>query len=80
MSMREAFPAGAPHGLAQTTGRDYCRGTPERSYDPAAALDFSELRAGRYRRAPARALGSLVKAGLTPQAAAAIVGLDDVEV
>ena len=47
--------------------------------DPAAALDFSELRAGDI-VGTSRALGSLVKAGLTPQAAAAIVGLDDDEV
>ena len=47
--------------------------------DPAAALDFSELRAGDI-VGTSRALGSLVKAGLTPQAAAAIVGLNDDEV
>ena len=47
--------------------------------DPAADLDFSELRAGDI-VGTSRALGSLVKAGLTPQAAAAIVGLDDDEV
>ena len=47
--------------------------------DPAAALDFSELRAGDI-VGTSRALGSLVKAGLSPAAAAAIVGLDDVEV
>ena len=47
--------------------------------DPAAALDFSELRASDI-VGTSRALGSLVKAGLTPQAAAAIVGLNDDEV
>ena len=47
--------------------------------DPAADLDFTELRAGDI-VGTSRALGSLVKAGLTPQAAAAIVGLDDDEV
>ena len=47
--------------------------------DPAAALEFSNLRAGDI-VGTSRALGSLVKAGLTPQAAAAIVGLDDDEV
>ena len=47
--------------------------------DPAAALDFSELRAGDI-VGTSRALGSLVKAGLSPAAAAAIVGLDDEEV
>ena len=47
--------------------------------DPGAALDFSELRASDI-VGTSRALGSLVKAGLTPQAAAAIVGLNDDEV
>ena len=47
--------------------------------DPAAALDFSELRAGDI-TGTSRALGSLVAAGITPQAAAAIVGLEDIEV
>ena len=46
---------------------------------PNAALDFSALRAGDI-TGTARAFGSLTKAGLTPQSAAAIVGLDDVEV
>ena len=46
-----------------------------------ASLDFTALRAGDI-TGTSRALGSLVKAGLTPQAAAAIVGItaDDVEV
>ena len=43
--------------------------------DPAAALDFSALRAGDVQGA-ARAAGSLVKAGYTPASAAAAVGLD----
>ena len=49
--------------------------------DPAAELDFTALRAGDI-TGTSRALGSLVKAGITPQAAAAIVGIasDDVEV
>ena len=49
--------------------------------DPAADLDFTALRAGDV-VGTSRALGSLVKAGITPQAAAAIVGLaeEDVEV
>ena len=47
--------------------------------DPGAALDFSELRASDI-VGTSRALGSLVKAELTPQAAAAIVGLNDDEV
>ena len=48
--------------------------------DPAAALDFSTLRAGDI-QGTSRAYASLVKAGgLTPQSAAAVVGLDGVEV
>ena len=47
--------------------------------DPDAEMSFSDLRAGDI-VGTSRALGSLVKAGLTPQAAAAIVGLDDDEV
>ena len=47
--------------------------------DPDAALDFSALRAGDI-MGTARAFGSLVTAGLTPQSAAEIVGLKDVEV
>ena len=47
--------------------------------DPAAALSFSDLRAGDI-AGSARAFGSLVTGGLTPQSAAAIVGLDDIEV
>ena len=43
--------------------------------DPDAALDFSALRAGDVQGA-ARAAGSLVKAGYSPQSAAAAVGLD----
>ena len=43
--------------------------------DPAAALDFSALRAGDMQGA-ARAAASLVKAGYSPQSAAAAVGLD----
>ena len=41
---------------------------------PEAALDFSALRAGDI-SGSARALGSLVTAGLTPQSAAANRGL-----
>ena len=47
--------------------------------DPSAALDFSALRAGDI-AGTSRAFGSLVTAGLTPQSAAAGVGLDGVEV
>ena len=47
--------------------------------DPAAALSFDALRAGDI-TGTARAFGSLVTAGVTPQSAAAVVGLDAVEV
>ena len=47
--------------------------------DPDAALDFAALRAGDI-TGTARAFGSLTKAGLTPQSAASIVGIDDVEI
>ena len=47
--------------------------------DPDAEISFSDLRAGDI-VGTSRALGSLVKAGLSPAAAAAIVGLDDEEV
>ena len=46
---------------------------------PAAALSFDSLRAGDI-TGTSRAFGSLVTAGLTPQSAATIVGLDGVEV
>ena len=46
---------------------------------PEAALSFDALRAGDI-TGSARAFGSLVTGGLTPQSAAAVVGLDDVEV
>ena len=47
--------------------------------DPDAAMSFDSLRAGDI-TGSARAFGSLVTAGVTPQSAATIVGLDDVEV
>ena len=46
---------------------------------PDAALSFEALRAGDI-TGSARAFGSLVTAGLTPQSAAAVVGLGEVEV
>ena len=46
---------------------------------PEAELSFDSLRAGDI-VGTSRAVGSLVKAGITPKSAAAIVGLDDVEV
>ena len=47
--------------------------------DPDASLSFDALRAGDI-VSTSRAMGSLVKAGVTPQSAAAVVGLDGVEV
>ena len=47
--------------------------------DPAAAMSFDALRAGDI-QGSARAFRSLVDAQVTPQSAAAIVGLDGVEV
>ena len=76
-AMREAFRQ-VLHSLLKPLGAIIAEELREK-LDPAAALDFSELRAGDI-VGTSRALGSLVKAGLTPQAAAAIVGLDDVEV
>ena len=46
---------------------------------PEAALSFDALRAGDI-TGSARAFGSLVTGGLTPQSAAQIVGFDDIEV
>ena len=46
---------------------------------PDAELDFAALRAGDI-TGTARAFGSLVTAGVTPASAAAVVGLDGVEV
>ena len=46
---------------------------------PDAALSFDALRAGDI-TGTSRAFGSLVKAGVTPSSAAAVVGLDGVEV
>ena len=47
--------------------------------DPAASLSFDALRAGDI-QGSARAFRSLVDAQVTPQSAAAVVGLDGVEV
>ena len=76
-AMREAFRQ-VLHSLLKPLGAIIAEELREK-LDPAAALDFSELRASDI-VGTSRALGSLVKAGLTPQAAAAIVGLDDDEV
>ena len=77
VSMREGFRQ-VLHGLLKPLGAIIAEEL-RAKLDPAAALDFSELRAGDI-TGTSRALGSLVAAGITPQAAAAIVGLDDVEV
>ena len=76
-AMREAFRQ-VLHSLLKPLGAIIAEEL-RAKLDPAAALDFSELRAGDI-TGTSRALGSLVAAGITPQAAAAIVGLDDVEV
>ena len=77
VSMREGFRQ-ILHGLLKPLGTLVVSEL-KAKLDPAAALDFSELRAGDI-VGTSRALGSLVKAGLSPAAAAAIVGLDDDEV
>ena len=76
-AMREAFRQ-VLHSLLKPLGAIVVEEL-QAKLDPDAALSFDALRAGDI-TGSARALGSLVKAGLTPQAAAAIVGLDDVEV
>ena len=76
-AMRESFRQ-VLHSLLKPLGALLAEELREK-LDPAAALDFSALRAGDI-TGSARAFGSLVTAGLTPQSAATIVGLDDVEV
>ena len=72
-AMREAFRQ-ALHSLLKPLGAIIAAELREK-LDPAAELDFSSLRAGDI-AGISRAAGSLVKAGFTPQAAAAAVGLD----
>ena len=76
-AMREGFRQ-VLHGLLKPLGALVVTEL-QAKLDPAAALDFSALRAGDI-TGTSRALGSLVAAGITPQAAAAIVGLEDIEV
>ena len=76
-AMREAFRQ-ILHSLLKPLGALVAEELREKLH-PDAALDFSALRAGDI-TGTSRALGSLVAAGITPQAAAAIVGLDNVEV
>ena len=75
--MRESFRQ-VLHSLLKPLGAILAEELREKLH-PDAALDFSALRAGDI-TGSARAFGSLVTAGLTPRSAAAIVGLDDVEV
>ena len=76
-AMRESFRQ-VLHALLKPLGALVVEELREKLH-PDAALDFSTLRAGDI-TGTSRAFGSLVTAGLTPQSAAAIVGLDDVEV
>ena len=74
---REAFRQ-LLHALLKPLGRILAEELQAKLH-PDASLSFAELRAGDI-TGSARAFGSLVKAGLTAQSAAAVVGLDDVEV
>ena len=74
---REAFRQ-LLHGLIKPIGALLAEEL-QAKLDPGAALSFDALRAGDI-SGTARAFGSLVTAGVTPQSAAAVVGLDGVEV
>ena len=76
-AMREAFRQ-VLHSLLKPLGAILAEELREK-LDPDAELSFDSLRAGDI-TGTSRAFGSLVTAGLTPQSAAAIVGLADVEV
>ena len=76
-AMREGFRQ-LLHGLIKNLGGLVVEEL-QAKLDPAAALSFSDLRAGDI-AGSARAFGSLVTGGLSAQSAAAIVGFDDVEV
>ena len=76
-AMREAFRQ-VLHSLLKPLGALVAEEVREK-LDPDAELSFDSLRAGDI-TGTSRAFGSLVTAGLTPQSAAAIVGLDDIEV
>ena len=76
-AMREAFRQ-VLHSLLKPLGAILAEEL-QAKLDPAAALSFEALRAGDI-AGSARAFGSLVTGGLTPQSAAAVVGLDNVEV
>ena len=76
-SAREAYRQ-VLHGLIKPLGALVAEEL-QAKLDPDAALSFDALRAADVQGA-ARAAGSLVKAGYTPASAAAVVGLDGVEV
>ena len=76
-AMREAFRQ-VLHSLLKPLGALVVEEIREKLH-PEAALDFSAMRAGDI-SGSARAMGSLVTAGLTPKSAAQIVGFDDVEI
>ena len=76
-AMREAFRQ-ILHSLLKPLGAILAEELREK-LDPDAALSFDALRAGDI-TGSARAFGSLVTGGLTPQSAAAVVGLDGVDV
>ena len=75
--MRESFRQ-VLHALLRPLGALLAEELREKLH-PDATLNFSALRAGDI-TGSARAFGSLVTAGLTPQSAAEVVGLDNVEV
>ena len=75
-AMREAFRQ-VLHSLLKPLGAILAEELQAKLH-PEAALSFDSLRAGDI-TGSARAFGSLVKAGLTPQSAAAVVGLDGVD-
>ena len=76
-AMREAFRQ-VLHGLLRPLGALLAEEL-QAKLDPAAELSFDTLRAGDI-TGTARAFGSLVTAGATPESAAKIVGFDDVVV
>ena len=76
-AMREAFRQ-VLHSLLKPLGAILAEELQAKLH-PEAALSFDSLRAGDI-TGSARAFGSLVTGGLTPQSAAQIVGFDDVEV
>ena len=76
-AMRESFRQ-VLHSLLKPLGAILAEELREKLH-PAAALSFDALRAGDI-SGTSRAFASLVKAGVTPQSAAGVVGMDSVEV